>query len=144
MTRTRGSLGRSIQGKMMTQQILMRISINLKIQGDNPLHCFWLVRYKGSMAKMANPCPLIQREKIDDSAAIEYLLYEGSGPIILFLHGTGFLPWTWHPIARRLNKEYRIIVPFFCDHRTAEPEEGGLKWKILADDLCEFCHLENP
>jgi len=88
---------------------------------------------------MVNKYPLIKRQEIDDSATIEYLLYEGSGPTILFLHGTGFLPWTWHPIARRLNNEYRIIAPYFCDHRAAEPEEGGLKWKILADDFCKFC-----
>lgn len=96
---------------------------------------------------MANKYPLIKREKIDDSAAVEYLLYEGSGPTILFLHGTGFLPWIWHPIARRLNNEYRIIAPYFCDHRDAEPGEGGLKWKILADDICKFCHrldITNP
>ncbi|HPT69147.1 MAG TPA: alpha/beta hydrolase [Syntrophomonas sp.] len=87
-----------------------------------------------------NKYPLIKREKIDDSATIEYLLYEGNGPTILFLHGTGFPPWLWHPIARRLNDEFRIIAPFFCDYRDAEPEKGGLKWKILAEDLCEFCH----
>lgn len=88
----------------------------------------------------ANKYPLIKRAKIDDSLETEYLLYEGSGPTILFLHGSGFLPWLWHPIARRLNDEFRIIVPFFCDYREAEPEEGGLKWKNLAEDFCEFCH----
>jgi len=92
---------------------------------------------------MANPCPLIQRERINDSAAIEYLLYEGQGSTILFLHGTGFSPWLWHPIARRLNDEFRIIAPFFCDHRDAEPEEGGVKWKLLAEDLVAFCHRLN-
>lgn len=92
---------------------------------------------------MANPCPLAQREKINDSAAIEYLLYEGSGPTILFLHGTGFSPWLWHPIARRLNHQFRIIAPFFCDHRDAEPEMGGVKWKLLAEDLVQFCHRLN-
>jgi pimeloyl-ACP methyl ester carboxylesterase len=89
---------------------------------------------------MVHNDPLLKREKIDDSITIEYLLYEGSGPTILFLHGTGFIPWLWHPIARRLNDEFRIIAPFFCDHRHAEPEKGGLKWKILADDFCQFCH----
>lgn len=96
---------------------------------------------------MANKYPLLKQEKIDDSAEIEYLLYEGSGPTILFLHGTGFLPWTWHPIARRLNDEYRIIAPYLCNHRDAKPEEGGLKWEILADDFCKFCHrldIRNP
>ncbi len=87
-----------------------------------------------------NKSPLIKREKIDDSAEIEYLLYEGGGPTIMFLHGTGFLPWLWHPVAHRLNSEYRIIAPFFCDHREALPEEGGLKWKILAEDICNFCN----
>ncbi len=78
---------------------------------------------------------------------IEYLEYDGEGPVIIMLHATGFLPWLWHPIARRLGGEYRIIAPYFCDHREAEPEDGGLSWMILAEDICELCSrlkLENP
>jgi hypothetical protein len=67
---------------------------------------------------MLDKYPLIKRQEIDDSTTIEYLLYEGSGPTILFLHGTGFLPRLWHPIARRLNNEYRIIVPYFCRRKS--------------------------
>ncbi|HWQ75526.1 MAG TPA: alpha/beta hydrolase [Syntrophomonas sp.] len=86
------------------------------------------------------PYPLIKREKIDDDTTLEYLLYEGDGPTILFLNGTGFSPWLFHPVARRLSNQFRIIVPFLNEHREAEPEEGGLKWKLLADDFCKFCH----
>jgi len=81
------------------------------------------------------------------NAEIQYLLYEGDGPVMIMLHATGFLPWLWHPIARRLCGEYRIIAPYFCDHREAEPEDGGLPWKLLAEDLCGLCkslELENP
>ncbi len=70
-------------------------------------------------------------------AAIEYLDYGGNGPAVVLLHATGFLPWTWHPIARELSVDHRVIVPYFCDHREAEPDEG-LSWVVLADDLARF------
>ncbi len=79
------------------------------------------------------------REKNIGDTAIEYLHYDGDGPTIMMLHATGFLPWLWHPIARKLAGKYRIIAPYFCDHRHAEPEDGGLGWMILAEDLCHFC-----
>jgi len=78
---------------------------------------------------------------------IQYLYYEGEGPAIIMMHATGFLPWLWHPIARELAGEYKVIAPYFCDYRSAAPEEGGLKWAQLADDLCEFCkrlHVNKP
>ena len=74
-------------------------------------------------------------------ASIPYLLYDGSGPTIVFLHATGFLPWLWHPIARPLKSEYRIIAPYYCDHRTTDPENGGFSWLQLAKDLAEFCDV---
>ncbi len=70
---------------------------------------------------------------------ISYLDYEGNGPVIIFLHATGFLPWLWHPVARELSGTYRVLAPYFCDHRHAEPEDGGLEWFVLAEDLCAFC-----
>ncbi len=78
---------------------------------------------------------------------IEYLDYGGSGPVLIMLHATGFLPWLWHPVARRLCGDYRVIAPWFCDHREGEPEEGGVSWAVLAEDLCELCRrleLERP
>jgi hypothetical protein len=35
-------------------------------------------------------------------AEIASLRYEGEGPLLIFLHATGFLPWLWHPVAREL------------------------------------------
>jgi lipase len=80
-------------------------------------------------------------------AELSYLLYNGEGPPLILLHATGFQPWLWHPIARELAGDYRIIAPSFCDHREADPEEGGLSWRTLAEDtvrLCEALHLERP
>jgi len=65
---------------------------------------------------------------------IEYLHYPADKPDLVMLHATGFLPWMWHPIAERLEKNFNIIIPFFCDHRWAQPEEG-LSWQLLSDDL---------
>lgn len=80
-------------------------------------------------------------------ADISYLLWEGDGPCIIFLHATGFLPWIWHPIARELSSSFRIVAPYFCDHRHEDPDKGGLHWMVLAEDLCSFCEklgLEKP
>ena len=78
---------------------------------------------------------------------IEYLDYKGDGPVIIMLHATGFLPWLWHPIAKRISHPARIIAPYFCDHRHEEPESGGVSWLSLAKDLCELCKtlkIEKP
>ena len=90
--------------------------------------------------------PQMFMQNIGD-AEIASLRYEGEGPPLIFLHATGFLPWLWHPVARELAGGYRIFAPYFCDHRNADPENGGLNWETLAEDLALFCerlHLEKP
>ena len=80
-------------------------------------------------------------------AIIQYLIYANDGPTIILLHATGFSPWLWHPIAARLADTYRVIAPYFCDHRQTDPDKGGLSWMQLADDLCRLCnglHIEKP
>jgi len=83
--------------------------------------------------------PALRAQNIGD-AELSYLLYEGEGPSLLFLHATGFHPWLWHPLARELADRYRIVAPFFCDHRVADPEEGGLNWATLAEDTVRLSH----
>jgi lipase len=78
---------------------------------------------------------------------IEYLYYDGSGPVVILLHATGFLPWLWHPIAKRMAGACKIIAPYFCNHRLDEPEDGGVSWLALAKDLfnlCQVLHIEKP
>ena len=70
---------------------------------------------------------------------LPYLLYEGDGPPLIMIHATGFNPWLWHPIARELANSFRIVAPFFCDHRGTDPYQGGLGWDILARDLVGLC-----
>lgn len=82
--------------------------------------------------------PSILTQSIGDTG-LTYLLYEGKGPTMVMLHATGFLPWLWHPIARPLSSSCRVIAPYFCDHRESDPDEGGLNWMTLAEDLSEFC-----
>jgi len=80
-------------------------------------------------------------------AEIPYLHGGSGGPMIVFMHATGFLPWLWTPIARRLSDRFRFVAPYFCDHREADPENGGFSWMILAQDLVRFCErldLKNP
>ncbi len=71
--------------------------------------------------------------------AIRVLEWEGCGPPLLMLHATGFFPWMWHPIARKLAGDYRVVAPYFCSHRRAEPESGGLSWEQLAGDVAALC-----
>ena len=69
---------------------------------------------------------------------LQYLDYAGGEPPLILLHATGFLPWLWHPIARKLAGSHRVLAPYFCDHREADLEKGGLEWLILAEDLARF------
>ena len=86
--------------------------------------------------------PQVKTQDIGD-AALTYLDYDGQGPTLVMLHATGFLPWLWHPIARALSPAYRVIAPYFCDHRESDPEKGGLDWMILARDFAAFCERLN-
>lgn len=90
--------------------------------------------------------PRVMKQDIGD-AELSYLLYDGDGPALVLLHATGFLPWLWHPIARELAPECRIIAPYFCDHRESDPEKGGLSWLVIAEDLAHLCQaldLDRP
>jgi pimeloyl-ACP methyl ester carboxylesterase len=98
------------------------------------------------VAAMNQIRPAVHAQNIGD-AEVQYLLYPGEGPPLVLLHATGFLPWLWHPIARSLSSQYRVFAPYFCDHRTFEPEEGGLNWLTLAQDLARLCEnlsLDRP
>lgn len=90
--------------------------------------------------------PRVLTQDIGD-VDLPYLLYEGDGPAIVLMHATGFLPWMWHPIARELAPRWRVIAPYFCDHREVDPEKGGLSWLTISEDLAKFCtslDLETP
>jgi pimeloyl-ACP methyl ester carboxylesterase len=82
--------------------------------------------------------PQVLTQDIGDTD-LSYLLYEGEGPTMVLLHATGFLPWLWHPIARELSPRWRVIAPYFCDHREFDPHKGGLNWLTVASDLANFC-----
>jgi lipase len=86
-----------------------------------------------------NRMPQVLTQDIGD-ADLSYLLYENDGPTLIFMHATGFQPWLWHPIARELSKRWRIVAPYFCDHRESDPEKGGLSWMQVAEDLTILCN----
>lgn len=82
--------------------------------------------------------PGVQTEDLG-GVQLSYLLYEGQGPPLIFMHATGFQPWLWHPVAKVLSPSFRIIAPHFCDHRDADPDQGGLSWMLLAEDIASLC-----
>ncbi|HOM29040.1 MAG TPA: alpha/beta hydrolase [Deltaproteobacteria bacterium] len=81
--------------------------------------------------------PKVLRQDIGD-AELSYLLYDVDGRPMIMLHATGFLPWLWHPIARGLTDTWRVYAPYICDHRVSDPQEGGLSWLTVAEDLVRF------
>jgi lipase len=93
-------------------------------------------RLRGRM--MSAPRAQQLRQDIGD-ASLSYLLYDGDGPTIILLHATGFGPWLWQPIAGILSSRYRVIAPNLFDHRDQDPEQGGINWNILAEDISRFC-----
>lgn len=88
---------------------------------------------------MPSQRPTIRSENIGD-ANLQYLSYEGDQPTLVMLHATGFSPWLWHPIATELSGSHRVVAPYFCDHRIADLDKGGLDWLLLAEDLSALCH----
>jgi lipase len=78
---------------------------------------------------------------------LPYLIYAGGDPTVILQHATGFLPWLWHPIARRLSGAHTVVAPYFCDHRPADLEKGGQSWVKLAEDLQHLIrglHIKAP
>jgi len=85
----------------------------------------------------AGVTPELLAQDIGD-VELQYLHWPGEGPAVVMLHATGFLPWLWHPIAREMAGRFRVVAPYFCDHRAFDPEEGGLSWLVIAEDLAVF------
>lgn len=81
---------------------------------------------------------------------IPYLFYDclrDQGQSLILLHGTGFPPHLWHPIAVQLSKDYRVAVPFYSDHIEPEAGKNAVSWMSLAEDLALFCrnlNIEKP
>jgi len=86
--------------------------------------------------------PELQMQDVG-GAELPYLYYEGEAPQILFAHATGFLPWLWHPIIKKLASSNQTWVPYVCNYRDCDPEKGGLAWGIVAEDLSRFCRSQN-
>lgn len=81
--------------------------------------------------------PQVKRQFVGD-LSIEYLIYDQTGPPVVLLHATGFLPWLWHPIAMQLLDKYQVIVPSLYAHRQGDPHAGGVGWLKLAKDLANM------
>ncbi|HUH65483.1 MAG TPA: alpha/beta hydrolase [Syntrophales bacterium] len=78
--------------------------------------------------------PELMNQDIGDGL-LPYLLYDAPGPTVILLHATGFTPWLWHPVARKLYPSCRVIAPYMCDYRKEDPEKGGLGWGKIAKDI---------
>lgn len=64
-------------------------------------------------------------------AELQYLDYDGGEPTIILMHATGFLPWLWHPIARRLAGTHRVLSPLFL----RSSGSGSGKRRSRMDDI---------
>jgi pimeloyl-ACP methyl ester carboxylesterase len=90
------------------------------------------------MKNTQDAAPVIGSVDLED-AEMQFLHWLGDGPNLLLLHATGFLPWIWLPVVRRLGRAFSITAPYHCSHRMADPRAGGLSWAILARDTVDFC-----
>jgi pimeloyl-ACP methyl ester carboxylesterase len=86
---------------------------------------------------LASP-PEARWQDIGD-ASVQYLFYDGHGPTVVLLHATGFMPWLWHPLAKALSGTFRLVAPYFCDHREIDLQRGAVSWIQLARDLIALC-----
>ena len=77
-------------------------------------------------------------------AELPYLFFEGeaSAPPMVFIHATGFMPWLWQPIIEEFVSPGNVWAPFICNYRQCDPEQGGLEWNIVAQDLASFCRAQ--
>ncbi|MDD5415115.1 MAG: alpha/beta hydrolase [Smithellaceae bacterium] len=91
---------------------------------------------------MKREIPALKHQDVG-GAELPYLYYEGGEKKILFTHATGFLPWLWHPIIEQFVPEYSVWAPYICSYRSCNPQEGGLSWKVIAEDLSTFCRAQN-
>lgn len=63
---------------------------------------------------------------------------EGSPPLVL-LHPTGFLAWTWHPVAERLaTAGYRVLAYDARGHGDSDKPPDDYHWQRMVDDLKNF------
>lgn len=86
---------------------------------------------------MKNDIPALLSKKINNTE-FNYLLYDGNGPTVVLVHATGFIPWLWHPVAKALSKEYRVIVPCLSSHRNPDKTDHSISWGLLSDDVYQL------
>jgi len=77
-------------------------------------------------------------------AEFPYLFFKGevSPPHLIFMHGTGFIPWLWQPVIEEISPRGDSWAPFICNYRKCDPEKGGLAWAVVAEDLARFCRVQ--
>jgi pimeloyl-ACP methyl ester carboxylesterase len=68
-----------------------------------------------------------------------YLEWEGSGPPLLLVHGTGFHAYVWKPIAQLLSQAFRVIALDQRGHGDSSKPEDGYTWDRFGEDLHRFC-----
>lgn len=71
----------------------------------------------------ASPVPLVGRD-------------EGSGPVVVLLHGVGADHTLWNAVIPRLSSEFRVLAPDLRGHgRSPAPGQGGYRFEELEADV---------
>jgi pimeloyl-ACP methyl ester carboxylesterase len=50
----------------------------------------------------------------------------GSGPVLVFLHGLGDNAGSWSKVAPQFTGQYRVVIPDLAGHAESEPKDGPL------------------
>ena len=84
--------------------------------------------------------------KYDDNN-IHYFHGNGEKPPLILLHGAMDNGLCWTPVAEKLSKNYRVIMPDARGHGLTEVPEDSFSYDLMAQDIAELIKhlkLETP
>ena len=80
--------------------------------------------------------PVQRRIKLGD-LELSYFEWPGTGPVVLFVHATGFHARCWDAVARELPGAHIIAVDLRGHGRSGKV--GPYGWDVLANDIALLC-----
>lgn len=64
------------------------------------------------------------------------------GPVIVLVHGVNDQAGSWAAVAKKLAKDYRLIIPDLPGHGSSGPQEGPIGLPMIVESLHEVIEKE--